>query len=217
MKQRNSARTAEGAAARNQAGDKVFAAAADLFYRKGIHAVGVEEIVRQAGVAKISLYRKFASKDDLVVAYLEDRSRVFLREWDEMFDRYRDNPPAQLRAMMTYVAKRTTQDGYRGCPFINFCAEFPDPAHPGRRVARATMRGLRERFLRLAEALRVREPERLADGFLLLFEGAYGLSQTFGGGADGPGHRVVWASEMLVEAHLASVKFITSKRRSKTS
>jgi AcrR family transcriptional regulator len=67
--------------------DKVFAAAADLFYRKGIHAVGVDEIVKEAGVAKISLYRSFASKDDLVVAYLRDRGEVFLRQWDEAFDR----------------------------------------------------------------------------------------------------------------------------------
>jgi len=93
--------------------------------------VGVDEIVKQAGVAKISLYRNFASKDDLIAAYLEDRSRTFLREWDEAFDRYRENPRAQLRAIMTYVAERTTQDGYRGCPFINFCAEFPDTSIRG--------------------------------------------------------------------------------------
>ncbi len=157
--------------------DKVFAVAADLFYRKGVHAVGVEEIVKEAGVAKISLYRNFASKDDLVVAYLEDRSRAFLRQWDEAFVRYRDDPRAQLRAIMTYIAERTTEDGYRGCPFINFCAEFPDPSHPGRRVAQATKRALRERFLWLAEALRVPQPQELADGFLLLVEGAYGISQ----------------------------------------
>jgi AcrR family transcriptional regulator len=196
----SSAKKAEGKTSRGLARDKVFAAAADLFYRKGVHAVGVEEIVREADVAKISLYRNFASKDDLVVAYLEERSRAFLRDWDEAFDRYRDDPPAQLRAIMTYIARRTTRECYRGCPFINFCAEFPDPAHPGRAVASATKGALRARFLRLAEALRAPEPKRLADGFLLLVEGAYGLSQTLGGGAGGAGHAVVWAGEMLVAA-----------------
>jgi len=204
--QHGSAKEAEGKAAGKLARDKVFAAAADLFYRKGIRAVGVEEIVREAGVAKISLYRNFASKDDLVVAYLEERSEVFLRDWDGAFDRYRDNPRAQLRAIMTYLEERTTREGYRGCPFINFCAEFPDTAHPGRSVAAATKRVLRERFLRLAEALRVPQPKRLADSFLLLVEGAYGLSQTLGGGHNGTGRSLVWASEMLVEAQLAATR-----------
>jgi AcrR family transcriptional regulator len=210
--QRSSTKGADGKAETRLARDKVFAVAADLFYRKGIHAVGVEEIVKEAGVAKISLYRSFASKDALVIAYLEDRSSSFLREWDSTFDRYRDNPRAQLRAIMTYIAERTTQDGYRGCPFINFCAEFPDPLHPGRAVAQATMQALRERFRRIAEALDAPEPQRLADSFLLLMEGAYGISQTLGGGPDGAGHSIVWAGEMLVEAQLAATKSKASKR-----
>jgi AcrR family transcriptional regulator len=186
-----------------RARDKIFAVAADIFYREGIRAVGVETIVRQAGVTKISLYRSFASKDDLVVVYLEDRHTTFLRQWDEAFDQYRDDPRAQLRAIMTTIAERTTQQGYRGCPFINFCAEFPDPAHPGRQVAQATKSALRERFLRIAEALKVPRPPQLADGLLLLLEGAYAISQTLGGGATGAGHAIVWASQALVDAQLA--------------
>lgn len=190
----NSIRRAKGAPL---ARDKVFAVAADLFYRKGIHAVGVEEIVKEAGVAKISLYRSFPSKDDLVVAYLKDRGEVFLRQWDEAFDRYRDRPAMQLRAIMTYIAERTTRQHYRGCPFINFCAEFPDPDHPGRRVAGEIKAALRERFLRLAHSLKAPEPQQLADSFLLLVEGAYAISQTFGDGSAGPGPSIVWASETL--------------------
>lgn len=212
--QRSSTKAVGGKTGGPLARDKVFAVAADLFYRKGIHTVGVEEIVKEAGVAKISLYRNFASKDDLVLAYLEDRSRRFLREWDESFDQYRNDPRSQLRAIMAYIAKRTSQSGYRGCPFINFSAEFPDRTHPGRAIARATKQALRERFLRLAEALRVPEPEQLADGFLLLAEGAYALSQTLGGGPDAAGRQVVWASEMLVEAQLA--KFKAAKRRERS-
>jgi AcrR family transcriptional regulator len=210
--QRNSTAGLAGKTGRQLARDKVFAVASDLFYRKGIHAVGVEEIVKEAGVAKISLYRNFASKDDLVVAYLDERRTSFLRDWDRMFDRHSDDPKAQLRAIMTYVAKRTSEEGYRGCPFINFSAEFPDPAHRGREIARETMRALRARFLKLAEALGVPEPKRLADGLLLLFEGAYGLSQTLGGGADSAVHQIVWASEMLVEAQFAAAKSKASRR-----
>jgi AcrR family transcriptional regulator len=200
----DSARAAKGKTGGKLARDKVFEVAADLFYRKGIHAVGVEEIVKEAGVAKISLYRNFASKDELVVAYLEERGRTFLRHWDETFDRYRNDPRAQLRAIMTHIAERTTKDGYRGCPFINFCAEFPDASHPGRRVAQDTKEALLERFLDIAKALRAPRPRELANALLLLVEGAYAISQTLGGGSDGVGHSIVWAGDALVAAQLGN-------------
>ena len=196
----------EAAPARKLARDKVLRVAADLFYRKGIRAVGVEEIVKQAGVAKISLYRNFESKDDLVVAYLEGRNRDFWRQWDEAFARYEGDPQAQLEAIMTYLAKRTSQQGYRGCPFINYCAEFPDHTHPGHRVAEANKREWRRRFIEIAEALGASQPKQLADGLLLLVEGAYAISQTLGGSRKGPSHAIVWAAKALAEAQAGGAK-----------
>ena len=190
--------------------ERIIDAAGALFREKGFDGIGVADIMKAAQLTHGGFYGHFASKDDLIVAYLEDRSRTFLHQWDEAFDRYRDNPRAQLRAIMTYIAERTTKEGYRGCPFINFCAEFPDAAHPGRRAAQATKRALHERFLRLTEALQVPQPKQLADSFLLLVEGAYAISQTLGGGRNGVGHSLVWASEALVEAQ-------TNKARSKPS
>jgi AcrR family transcriptional regulator len=186
---------------RKLARDKVFAVAADLFYRQGIRAVGVDSIVQRAGVAKISLYRSFASKDDLIVAYLADRNEKFWRQWDETFARHQGDPRAQLRAIMRYLAKRTTRAGYRGCPFINYCAEFPETSHPGRRVAEANKREWRRRLMAIAEALGAPRPKQLADSLLLLVEGTYAISQTLGG-AQGPGHAIVWAAEALVDAQL---------------
>jgi AcrR family transcriptional regulator len=182
--------------------DKIFAVAADLFYREGVRAVGVDAIVKRAGVAKISLYRSFPSKDDLVVAYLTTRNAEFWRQWDDAFARHADDPRAQLRAIMTYIAKRTTQAGYRGCPFINFCGEFADPGHPGRKVADTNKREMRRRFVTIAEALRARDPKTLADGLLLLVEGAYAISQTMSHGK-GPGLALAWAAEALVDAQVA--------------
>ena len=179
--------------------DKVFDTAADLFYRKGVRAVGVESIVQQAGVAKISLYRSFPSKDDLVVAYLERRNADFWRQWDEAFAKYKNEPHAQLRAIMTYLAGRTSKPGYRGCPFINYCAEFPEPPNPGREVAEANKREMRARFTEIAKALGAKEPKQLADSLLLLVEGAYAISQTLGG-AQCPSKAIVWAAEALVQA-----------------
>jgi AcrR family transcriptional regulator len=200
---RHSPRKAKIGKERKTARERLATVAADLFYRKGIRAVGVEEVVNEAGVAKISLYRSFASKDDLVVAYLEDRRASFWRMWDEAFARFDGNPRAQLDAIMTYLADWTTRPGYRGCPFINYCAEFPDTSHPGRRVAEATMAEMRQRFIRIAEALGAAHPQQLADGILLLVEGAYAISQTLGG-QEKPGHALIWAARALVEAQLGA-------------
>jgi AcrR family transcriptional regulator len=202
---RNSLRSIKHVPRRKLAREKVFDVAADLFYRKGVRAVGVEEIVNEAGVAKISLYRSFASKDDLVVAYLADRNATFWRQWDERFARYDSDPRAQLRAIMTYLAHRTAQPGYRGCPFINYCAEFPQAPNPGRKVAHANKREMRRRFVRISEALRAPRPKQLADGLLLLVEGAYTISQTVGG-AKGPVSAIVWAAEALVEVQLGGAR-----------
>jgi AcrR family transcriptional regulator len=188
--------------------DKVFAVAADLFYRKGIRAVGVEEIVRRAGVAKISLYRNFDSKDDLVVAYLDNRNTDFWRQWDEAFAHYDGDPHAQLDAIMTYLARRTTQPGYRGCPFINYSAEFPEPSHPGHRVVDANKREMRRRLVLIAKALDVPRPRQLADGLMLLVEGAYAISQTLGG-PKGPGAAIRSAAKALVEGQARSARSLS--------
>ncbi|MGK9166870.1 TetR/AcrR family transcriptional regulator [Inquilinus limosus] len=198
------AATADGAAPK-RARDRIFAVADELFYRQGIRAVGVDAIAKEAGVAKISLYRAFPSKDDLVVAYLEDRNADYWRRWDKAFAKHEGDPRAQLRALMEYLADRTTAPGYRGCPFTNDATEFPDPSHPGRRVAEANKRELRRRMLQLAEALGAPDPKALADGLVLLVEGAYAISQTLRG-RDGPGQAIVWAAEALVEAQLGRDK-----------
>ncbi len=178
--------------------ERVLAVAADLFYRKGIRAVGVEEIVNEAGVAKISLYRSFRSKDDLIVAYLEQRNVEFWRQWDERFSPFADDPRALLNAIMDLLARRTTQTGYRGCPFINYANEFPDPSHPGHRVVEANKREWRRRLAAIAEALGAKKPKLLADGLLLLVEGAYAVSQTLGG-PKGPGAALMAAARAMVD------------------
>ena len=187
---------------RKLARNRVFEVAADLFYREGVRAVGVEAIVKQAGVAKISLYRSFPSKDDLVIAYLEDQRADFWRRWDEVCERHKADPRAQVGAVMAYIAHRTTQRGYRGCPFINFSAEFADTSHPGRQAVKAVKRDMRERFVGMAEAMAARRPQQLADALLLLVEGAHAISQTLTAGLHGPGNAIVWAAEVLVEAQL---------------
>ena len=190
-------------ASEKPARERVFTVAADLFYRKGIRAVGVEEIVNEAGVAKISLYRSFKSKDDLIVAYLEQRNAEFWLQWDERFAPHSDDPRALLDAVMDYLARRTTQAGYRGCPFINYAVEFPEASHPGHRVVEANKREWRRRFTAIAEALGASKPKLLADSLLLLVEGTYAISQTLGG-PKGPGAAISAAAKAMVDGQMRS-------------
>ena len=92
--------------------------------------------------------------------------------------------------------KRTAQVGYRGWPFISYCAEFPEASHPGGRIADANQREWRRPFTAIAEALGAPRPKQLAGSLLLLVEGAYAISQTLGG-PERPGHAIVWATEAL--------------------
>ena len=183
------------------AGDKVFKVASELFYNQSIRGVGVETIVKEAGVAKISLYRSFASKDDLIVAYLENRNTGYWHIVDEILARHAGDPRGQLRALIAYVADRSTTRGYRGCPFINYAAEFPERAHPGHRFVEANKAEMRRRLVSLASAINARRPAQLADALFLLIEGAYASSQTLGG-RNGPAKILPQAAESLIECHL---------------
>lgn len=197
---------AEEPSARNggekRAGERVFEVAADLFYRESIRSVGVEMIVQQAGVSKISLYRNFKSKDDLIVAYLENRSADYWRNMDRIVAAKRDDPRAQLRALIAHIATRTTARGYRGCPFINFAAEFPDSSHPGHRIVEQNKGEMRRRLVNLSKAISARHPTQLADALFLLIEGAYASSQTLGG-RTGPAATLSAAAETLIESHMS--------------
>lgn len=173
--------------------------ARELFYRQGIRAVGVDAIVAQAGATKMSLYRHFASKDALVAACLSDRVAGFWTWFDGLLARHPDDPRAQLTALFAGLAKRTTAKDFRGCPMTNAAIEFPEPDHPGRLVAEANKHELRQRLLGLSKAAGARDPETLADGLLLLFEGCYASSQTFGPG--GPAGSVDRIAATLIDAH----------------
>ncbi|CCE07212.1 Transcriptional regulator, TetR family [Bradyrhizobium sp. STM 3843] len=194
------ARTEKGAGDK-RAGERVFDAAAELFYKESIRSVGVETIVKQAGVSKITLYRNFESKDDLIVAYLEDRNETYWRMLDRLLAKQAGHPRAQLTALIDTIADRTTTPGYRGCPFINYAAEFPDSSHPGHRIAAANKQRMRDRLKDLVAAIGVRDAARLADALFLIVDGAYASSQTLGG-RNGPAAAASWAVNALIDSQL---------------
>lgn len=149
------------------AGAKVLQAASTLFYRDGIHAVGVDTVAAEAGVTKAALYGNFGSKSGLVVAYLRERDRRWQEEIDRITAAHPD-PRARVLAVFDAYGAWLSRDGYRGCAFLNATSEFPDPADPVREVVRHHKSGLHG-YLRAQ--LRNGEPG-LADELMLLLEGA---------------------------------------------
>jgi hypothetical protein len=100
-------------------------------------------------------------------------------------------------------ADRATTPGYRGCPFINYAAEFPDPSHPGHRVAAANKQTMRDRLAALIKAIGIRDAARLADAIFLIIDGAYASSRTLGG-RKGPARSAAWAANALINSQLGA-------------
>lgn len=182
-----------------KAAERIFDTACDLFYREGIRAVGVDEIVTQAGATKPSLYRSFASKDELVAAYLRQECDHFWSQFEAGDPASPDDPRRQVLAYFEGLAERSQKPGYRGCGLTNAVVEYPEPEHPGRLVAVEHKRELRERLVELSIRMGAGEPNRLADGLLLLIEGAYVSSQAFGAG--GPSGSVAELAAVLIAAY----------------
>jgi AcrR family transcriptional regulator len=182
-----------------RAADRILSTAGELFYREGTRAVGVDEIVAKAGATKPSLYRAFASKDQLIAAYLEGQEEGFWAYFEAAVAKHPDDPKAQILAFFDELADRATQPGYRGCALTNAAVEYPDPQHPGRKVSVEHKEELRLRLRTLARAMDAKKPKKLADGLLLLIEGVYVSSQLFG--PEGPAGAARSAAEALIEAH----------------
>lgn len=174
-----------GSASRQNAADaqgvevreRILETASDLFYRRGVRAVGVDLVVEEAGVAKTSLYRHFRTKDDLTAAFLEREDRDFWGTWDDVARQNRDDPMAELEAHLAWIGERVGRPNYRGCPQINVAAEFPDSDHPARKVATAHKHELRRRLKAIAERLGTRDSDELAGQLAILVNGAFVSTQ----------------------------------------
>ena len=181
-----------------RAADRIRQTAGELFYNRGIRAVGVDEIVERAGATKPSLYRSFGSKDELAAAYLTDYDARFWARFEAGAAQHPGDPRAQVLAILRGLAQRATEAGYRGCGLTNAAVEYPEPDHPARAVALQNKRELRARLQAMAAEMGAADPARLGDGLMLLVEGAYASGQMFGPG--GPAGAVADAAEALMSA-----------------
>jgi AcrR family transcriptional regulator len=164
----------------------VLRVAHDLFYWQGIHAVGVDRVAAEAEIAPTTLYRLFASKDDLVAAYVENAAADY-RDWFTAAVERGNDPRARILGLFDAQVVMTQPEVCRGCPYLMALTEFPDEASAIHQNAVAVKEWVREQFRQLAKGIRASGTEALADQLMLVFEGVYAAVQ--GLGADGPAAR----------------------------
>ncbi|MEU6267178.1 TetR/AcrR family transcriptional regulator [Saccharopolyspora shandongensis] len=149
---------------------RILDVAAELFYSRGINAVGVDTIAAESGVTKRTLYDRFGSKDGLLVTYLKTRDR----RWRELVEARLDAETDPVRrALVPFdVLPEWLPQSSRGCSFVNAFAELPEPDHPGRQLIVAEKQWLRDLFRNLLAETGAKNPEDLAVQLLSLHEGA---------------------------------------------
>ena len=187
---------------RHPARGRILQTAGRLFYRDGYRAVGVDTIVAEAGMTKMTLYRYFPSKDELIAAYLQETNAGFWT-WFEQASGSPDDPARdRLVALFTALEALATAPACLGCPFLNAAVDFPAPDHPGHRAALAHKQAIRERLMQLTQAAGAAQPQRLADHLLLLADGALMAARLFG--PDNPAQGVAATAAMLIDAQIAA-------------
>lgn len=179
--------------------DRLFQTAARLFFQRGYRAVGVDTIAAESGIGKMTLYRHFPSKDDLITAYLHESDRDFWGYFEQSTkdaSTARETLLAFFRGLQEYV---TSPECY-GCPFINIASEYPEPDYPGHQIALDHKQSVHERFLQLARDAGACQPAALANALLLLMDGAYIAARMYGTSSENPAVHVAQAARQLIDA-----------------
>ena len=136
--------------------DRIMRTASDLFYRHGIHAVGVDTIASEAGTNKMSFYRNFASKDELVAEYLRSEEREGRLWWDETIATHAGNPRLQVESLFDMLVENNCEEDCRGCALANAAVEITEPDHPARPVIEKYKADLRSEERRVGKECRSR-------------------------------------------------------------
>lgn len=178
--------------------ERILHAARKLFYSHGIRAVGVEAIAEAAATNKMTLYRHFGSKDELIAAYLTQLAREGDDVWERLAREHPGDPGAQLEGWIKYVEKILTDGGERGCAVANAAVELREIAHPARQIIDDYKTRKRDRLVALFREAGYAEPDQLADEVFLLFEGARISIQCC---SNGPALRVVKMLRSMLAEH----------------
>jgi AcrR family transcriptional regulator len=192
---------AEAAAARATVGarDRILDSAYELFSRRGIRAVGVDEVISRASVAKATLYRHFSSKDELVLAFLQQREQLWTKDWVETEAKRRaETPEEQLLAIFDLFDEWFQKEDFEGCSFINVLLETNDRLHPVGRASAVHLENIRTVLRTLAEKAHLRDPDQFAHSFHILMKGSIVAA---GEGDRGAAKRAQAMARLLIEQH----------------
>ena len=152
--------------------DHLMATAWRLFYRDGYRVVGIDTILAEAGVAKMTLYHHFASKEDLIVAVLEKRDREILAGLREAVEGAGRSPTRRLLAVFDWLEGWFASNDFKGCAFIRALSEYPEPDHPIHQTAWRHKESVKAMLTELVAAAEARDPAALAETISLLIDGA---------------------------------------------
>jgi AcrR family transcriptional regulator len=183
--------------------ERIISTARDLFRKHGIRGIGVDAIAEVAGTNKMTLYRHFGSKDDLVVACLRDVARDVEGMWNGFEAAYPDDPFGQLHAWVRCGAECAVGDG-RGCDMANAAVELAEGDHPARCFIEAFKTAQRDRLARLCRNAGIAKADLLADTLSLLLEGARVSRQS--AGVEGPCARFIAIGEAVIAAFAGGTK-----------
>jgi AcrR family transcriptional regulator len=179
--------------------EELIDAAMRVFYRHGFHASGLDRILEEGGISRMTLYNHFKSKDELILAALRRRDEIFRNRLMKFVEARTGDPRGRLLAVFDFHEQWFTGKDFCGCMFINACAEFSDPTSAPRLVAAEHKRAIVRYLALLARAAGFTRPEHLADQLNILIEGAIVTAQVVGqvkdNGAD-PGCSSRLAREM---------------------
>jgi AcrR family transcriptional regulator len=154
--------------------DRLFSAAINLFYRNGIRAVSVDAIAAEAGTTKVTFYRVFDSKDDLVVQVLEEQSRRFWQWWDAIVAEHPGQPRKQIETLIErFQSEIIGDEACRGCAVANAAVEIVENDHPARSVIKKHKLEIAQRLRELCRQMGARQPDLLGDALSLLYSGAF--------------------------------------------
>jgi AcrR family transcriptional regulator len=180
--------------------DRILRAAGALFYQRGIRSVGINSIVSEAGTNKMSFYRNFCSKDELVAEYVRDQEHRWWTWWNSVVSQHEDEPRAQLNALFEIHVKRANDRASRGCALANVAIEVADSTST-RQIIEFHKREVRLRFGRLAHEIGAKDPDILGDALMLLWEGVNIVRLEFPP-ARQPTRHVLRAVRSLIDAHV---------------
>jgi AcrR family transcriptional regulator len=153
--------------------ERIMESAYELFSRRSVNAVGIDEVVDNASVAKATLYRHFASKDELVLAFHERRDQLWTKEWVEAEARKRgDTPEQQLLAIFDLFDEWFRRDDFEGCSFVNVLLEMNDRDSTLGRASADHLAAIRTILRTLAEEGGFRDPDAFAHSWHILMKGS---------------------------------------------